>query len=233
MHSFTLGFLGLLFFLQTLVESHDILGFSRNKNGCSISNNQQQSLVFVFDDFSFAGFSKKAGAYEEEQPCKACSFSLLKDWVEEKNSVGCEFIQEKIPEPMFTSTNFENIMAAVKSGNGIHVINMQKNIADVNDFDDALIVQAVKQAENHGEVSVFFTGPSKASPRTLSSSFDNREVAASSTVLILMNPEVFFGLLFLASTGILLIFVMCCCMDAIEPQSKFAKSYPLRGKEQN
>lgn len=211
----------------------EIVGWSSVKDVtglCAALPSTKQSLVFVFDDFSVAEFSKATGAYCEnlEGKCPATTLSMVKKFVMAQPA-SCQSLRSDVTNSMVDGSDIKAIIAAARSGNGVHVIEMHMKLSDISAMQDAVIFEALEEARgaSNGDLAVHFAGKTSGEL----SSRDSRTLQAVVPLTIRMAPDTFIGLMFLVLGHLLLIFFLCCCMDGISAQTKYAKQYPLRGKE--
>jgi len=228
-----------LFFLAAVVltlsiladQSYEVLGWS-SKKACS----SKQTFYFLFEDFSIAGFAKKAGSYEEATTCSECSFEQMKTFAEDA-PFHCEQYDSSIPKTTINGLDPTALADAARSGSGVHVVDMKLKLKDVSSLDDVVIYQTLVEAKKaSNDLTVFFVG--KPDLHSCGEQFRGRTLQTTSTSSnttqqIGMTSDVFAGLLAVILSSLLLIFVFCCCMGSIESQSKYVEHYPMKGKEEN
>ncbi|KAH9261900.1 hypothetical protein BASA81_000556 [Batrachochytrium salamandrivorans] len=197
--------LAVLLVLSQVGLAQQLLGFGAD----SCKEIDGEALVFIFDDFSFSAFSKSVGAY------RPVSSSLSSPAVVPFASlIQSKFCQEELLSKSFPTTTIASAKA------GVQVIQFDKSLDQVTAQDVAQINSAISAA---GKVPVYVTG--KQSQR--------RQLAAVEFTPLRMMPELFFGLFLIIVCSLALVSFFCCCMDGIATQTKFAKAYPQKGKEQN
>lgn len=213
----------------------DLVGWSTSskRDACAVAPQSKQSLVFVFDDFAAAHLAKAFGAYRETlaDKCPECTLPITKRFFKTRSNA-CHTSFKGDLTGTVDGTDIKAVVAAAKTGAGRHVIDMHAKLNELNSMQDAVIHEALETAmiASNGELDVQFTG--KASSDELSSA-NARTLQSVVPLTIRMAPDTFIGLTFLVLSHLLLIFFLCCCMDGIAIQTKYAKQYPLRGKELN
>lgn len=165
-----------------------------------------EALVFIFDDFSFPAFSKSVGAY---RPASASPLPL--STVPFGSLMQSEFCQE------------ESFSKALPTSTGVQVVTFAKPLDQITAQDVSQINSAIAAAAGKGPVYVTSAGKQP----------QRRQLAAVEFTPLRMMPELFFGLFLIIVCSLALVSFFCCCMDGIATQTKFAKAYPQKGKEQN
>lgn len=191
-----------------------VIGFSPSSQQAACSLPSANALVFVFDRFSFASFSKAVGAYSanDNDACvdESCPFYSVK-----QEHHACQFEVLSLPTTFSQDTE----------SSGVRVIKMDKPMEELSRSEAQQINQAIKAAKKT-QTSVYVTEIPQST----------RRILAADTVKYVplrMMPELFMGLFLVISCSLALIVFFCCCMDGINTQIKFAKQYPQKGKEQN
>jgi len=217
--------------LVLAVSAADVLESITWSSKHSSCDRAKKTLVFVFDDFSVAEFSKTVGAYHEvaDGKCPGCGLTLVKS-IAQKQPYTCIGSLATLPVVDVDGSDVKAVVEAARTATGKSVIRMNVPVSQVASMQDAVMYEAIQEAQKAADGDVIFTltGANKAIAawRTL-------QTSTTTTLLVRMAPDTFIGLVLLISGGALLIFTMCCCMDSIESQTKYAKSYPLKGKELN
>ena len=206
------------------------VSFSAKHKTCQ---GERKRLTFVFDEMSFGDLARATGAFEETpgKRSERCTLTDTRNALLKLENV-CTGSALVLPEVRIDGSNVKEVIEAARQPEGSHAIVIKGQLKDVSALQDTIILEAIREAEkaSNGDVTISFAGKRPVASQLIS---ERRDLQTSTQLLVRMAPDTFIGLVLLVSTHLLLIFFLCCCMDGIMVQNKYAKQYPLRGKELN